>query len=285
MNLHSGVAPPELPVLPSLKVRAMGVLWNPNADLRDMLSIVEGDPGLTASVLRAASTSFSAPSGPIRTASEAIEHLGVSGVQQIVTAAFARAEFDNLGRSDVHLEDFWLYQLAVGLLAECFCLVDQRPPDETDSAFTAGLIHQVGRLALMARNAERYRDVVQQVIGGLTPLEAEWQVLGDDSAHLTEQVAAHWGFPEPIPSALSSTIDSEAAGLPPLLHEARAVAALLGFSEGFSLELPTVNDLPADHPRATALAAIGGREALAGQIEWFRHASGGRTPLSLGVAA
>lgn len=280
MSLNSGVAPAELPVLPSLKGRAMAVLWNPSADLRDFISIVEGDPGLTASVLRATRASFAAPSGPIGTAAGALDQIGIEATRQIVTAAFTRSEFEHLNRSDVHLEDFWTWQLAVGLLAECFCLADRRPAAEVESAFTVGLIHQVGRLSLIARSPDRYREVVGLATSGTDPLEAEWQILGDDAAHVTQQVAIHWGLPEPFPSALTARPDPAASGLPLLLREAREVAALLGFNEGFSLEVPARRVLPADHPRASQLAAIGGLEELTRQVEWFHRASGARTPLA-----
>ncbi len=268
-------------MLPSLKGRGVAVLWNPNADLRDFASIVESDPALTASVIRAAYSSFATPAGPVRTASAALERIGVEGARHIVTAAFTRSEFEHLTNSDVHLEDFWSWQLAVGLLAECFCLVDGRPRDELEAAFTAGLIHQVGRLSLIARSPERYREVVRLATGGIDPLEAEWQTLDDDAAHVTQTVAIHWRLPDPLPATLAAPADPEATGLPLLLRQAREVAALMGFSEGFSLEVPVRRPLPDDHPRAAAVAALGGVEGLTRQVEWFHQASEGRTPLTL----
>jgi len=285
MTMNPGAAPSELPVLPTLKGRGMAVLWSPSADLRDLLSIVEGDPGLTASVLRAANSSFSAPTGPIRTAPAALDRIGADAAQQIVSAAFSRAEFENLTRSDVHFEDYWSWQLAVALLTEAFCLYDQRPTDEIESAFTAGLLHQVGRLSLIARSPERYRDVVALVNTGVIPLEAEWQTLGDDASHITAQVGTHWGFFEPLPSVLSALTNVQVDGLAAEVRDAQRVAAELGYGEGYSLSVPVRTPLPSAHPRYAALAAIGGPEELERQIQWFHQAAGGRTALSLRPAA
>lgn len=285
MSINNGVAPSELPVLPTLKGRGMAVLWSPNADLRDLLSIVEGDPGLTASVLRAANSSFVAPTGPIRVASVALQRIGVDAATQLVTAAFTRSEFENLPRSDVHFEDYWAWQLAVALLSEAFCLADGRPEDETEAAFSVGLMHQVGRLALIARSPERYREVVNLVNTGVDPIEAEWQLLGDDAAHVTAQVGSHWGFFEPIPSAMSGLANPGPGTLSAIVAEARAVAAELGFREGYSIDVPVAQPLPPTHPRAATLAAIGGLDELTRQIQWFHQASGGRTPLTLRPAS
>jgi len=257
----------------------MAVLWSTNADLRDFLSIVEGDPGLTASVLRAANSSYAAPTGPILTAAGALERIGVDAARQIVTAAFTRAEFENLPRSDVHFEDYWAWQLAVALLTECFCLNDRRPAAELEAAFTAGLLHQVGRISLIARNTDRYPGVVKLVNSGVDPIEAEWQTLGDDAAHVTSQIGSHWGLFEPLPSTLSALANTQVTGLAAIIREAQSVAALLGFSQGFSLEVPVAKHLPQTHPRYAALASIGGLEELVRQIRWFHQASGGRTRL------
>lgn len=181
------------------------MLWSPNPDLRDLLSIIEGDAGLTASVLRAANSSFSAPTGAIRTAAVALDRVGVDAAKQIMTAAFTRSEFENLHRSDLHFEDYWSWQLVVALLTEAICLVDGRPADELEAAFTAGLLHQVGRLSLIARNPEGYRAVLELASTGVDPLEAEWQTLGDDAAHVTAQVATHWDFFEPLRARGSRT--------------------------------------------------------------------------------
>jgi HD-like signal output (HDOD) protein len=263
----------------------MAVLWDGGASVRDFLSIIEGDPALTASVLRAANSSFAAPTGPIRTAAQALDRIGVDAAHQIVSAAFARSEFENLTRSDVHFDDYWSWQLAVALLSECFALADRRPADEIESAFTIGLIHQVGRLALIAHSPERYREVVKLAITGVEPQEAEWQILGDYATHVTALVGSHWGFFDPLPATLTALGNPEVSGLAAIVREARSVAAQLGFTEGFSLTVPVAAPLPPTHPRHAALAAIGGLDELTRQIQWFRRASGGRTPLTLTTGA
>ena len=125
----------------------MAVLWDSGADLRDYLPIVQSDPGLTASVLRAANSGFVPPTSPMLTAEDALTQIGVETAKEIVTAAVARSEYEDLAKSDVHLDDFWSCQIAVALLTECFSLADDAPPEEQRAAFSAGLMHQTGRLA------------------------------------------------------------------------------------------------------------------------------------------
>jgi HD-like signal output (HDOD) protein len=281
MSLNSGIAPAELPVLPSLKGRAMAVLWDADADVADYLPIVQSDPSLTASVLRAANATFVPPTLPMLTAEDALTQIGVEAAKEIVAAACTRSEYEDLARSDVHLDDFWSWQLAVGLLTECLALADDAPAEERRAAFTAGLMHQVGRLALMVRSPDRYREVVEAVHSGTDPLDAEWQLLSSDSANIVGLVALHWGLSEPLPAALSSYASLDPTGSAARVAEARVVAAQLGFSEGYSLDVPVLRPLPADHPRAAALEAVGGFAELTRQIESLQSLESARTPLML----
>lgn len=285
MSVNSGIAPAELPVLPSLKGRAMAVLWDSDADIGDYLPIVQSDPSLTASVLRAANAAFVPPAVPILTADEALTQIGVDTAKEIVAAACTRSEYEDLARSDVHLDDFWSWQLAVGLLTECFALADEAPAEERRAAFTAGLMHQVGRLALMVRSPDRYREVVAAVHSGADPLDAEWQVLSSDSANIVGLIALHWGLSEPLPAALSSYASLDPAGFAARVAEARVVAAQLGFSEGYSLDIPVLRPLPAEHPRASALEAVGGFAELTRQIESLQSLESARTPLMRAIDA
>ena len=235
-------------------------------------------PGLTASVLRAANAMFVSLAGLILNAEEVLAQIGVKTAKEIVTAACARSEYEGLARSDVHLDDFWSWQLAVALLSKCFALADEAPPEEQRSVFSAGLMHQVGRLGLVVRSPDRDREVVQTVHTGNEPLDAEGQVLDCDSANVVGQIAVHWGFSEPLPAAPSSYASLGRTGF-----AARVVAAQIGFSEDYWLDVPVLTPLPAGHHRAVALEAVGGFAELKRQIESLQSLESARTPLIRGL--
>ena len=255
----------------------MAVLWNPRADIRDFLTVIEGDPALTSSVLRAANSAYSAPRDPIHSARHAIVRIGLESTRQITSAAVMRSQFEQLEQSGLNVPAFWQRQLVVGLLVEDLARHDQRPSDEVSSAFVAGLLHRVGRLPLAVRSPDRYREAVELVRAGLDPLEAEHQVFGIDAATLTRQVAARWDLPDLIADALSNHDSSEVTGLPLLLHEAIEIAELLAFDEGFAEAALAPAALPAIHPRAQALEAAGGLARLRTRVDWFTEAAGHHT--------
>lgn len=282
MPQYGAFAPSDLPTMPSPRARGMVLLWNQGADLQDFLSVIEGDPALTASVLRAANSALSAPVEPVITARNAIVRIGLEGTRQITVAAMARAEFDGLDESGLDADDLWRWLLAVALLTEAFATHDGVSAPELQTAFTAGLLHQVGRLAFASRSPRKYQEVVDRVRSGADPLDAERELFGLDSVKVNEQIAFQWSLPSPLFEAVTTAERSpedhgERSRLGGLVHEAGLVARALDFNDGFWRKLTAVPEpLADDHPRRHTIEALGGAVGIREQITWFRHATAPR---------
>lgn len=275
--MNRSMAPVDLPTMPTPRARGMVLLWNPNADLRDFLAVMEGDPGLTASVLRAANSAHSSPVEPVTTARNAIVRIGLEAARQITVAAIARSEFENLEESGLDPEELWRWLLAVGLLTESFATHDGAEPEERMTAFTAGLLHQIGRLAFASQSPGKYRLVIDLVREGQDPVEAEREIFGAASSTLNEQIAYQWSLPSPLLEAITTGSDENPTRLALLITEAAQVAHALEFDEGFMRhEVLAPTPLAADHPRSPTVEALGGGSGIREQISWFRHATSPR---------
>ena len=265
--------PKDLPTLPTPRARGMVLLWNPNAELGDFIAVIESDPGLTAGIVRAANSAYSSPLEPVTSCRNAVVRIGLDDSRQITAAAMVRAEFDRLEESGIDVTEMWRWLLAVGLLTEAFATHDQLGELQRQAAFTAGLLHQVGRLSLAAKMPALYDRVVEAVLNG-TPVEvAEQEILGENSLNWTEAIAEAWHMPEPLLSAISGYGHPNPTGLAKLITEAAEIAPLLGFSDGFE-DRPDPVGIPDDHPRADTIVAIGGADGIAARVRWFRRATG-----------
>jgi HD-like signal output (HDOD) protein len=275
--LNRSLTPVDLPTMPTPRALGMVLLWNPNADLRDFLAVMEGDLGLTASVLRAANSAHSSPVEPVTTARNAIVRIGLDGARQITVAAIARSEFESLEESGLNPEELLCWLLAVGLLTEPFATHDGAEPEERMMVFTAGLLHQIGRLAYASQSPDKYRLAIELVREGRDPIEAEREVFGAESSRLNEQIAYRWSLPSPLLEAITTGSNENPTRLALLIAEAAEVAHALEFDEGFMrhevLE-PTL--LAAGHPRSPTVEARGGASGIREQISWFRHATSPR---------
>lgn len=264
--------PRDLPMLPGPRVRAMVVLWNPDAKIEHIVSVVEGDPSLTAALLRAANSALSAPIEPITTAREAVLRMGWATSRQIITAGLASSQFDRLGEAGLDVQDLWRHLLATGLLTEALATT----PEERSMAFVAGLLHDLGRLSMAAQNPARYEQVVALVRQGIAVDDAERRRYGMTHSAWGARVCDAWGLPATVREAASGHHTPDGPGIGRLVCQARELAWSLGIGDG--LEYPTQGKLEPDpdSPAAEVLATLGGREGLNARIRWYREAFGPR---------
>lgn len=259
-------APKELPVLPGPNARAFVLLWNPDASIKDFTAIVEGDPGLTASVLRAANSSYSAPLQTIQRASEAIIRIGLDQVRSITLAATMRARFDRLSESGIDGDELWRHLLATGLMTES--LLANGPDREL--AFTAGLLHDIGRLALASQNPHRYSQVVELSRHGLDTVTAERQLFSTTHSSWGQQVSEAWRLPPAITEVVGGHHHPTPAGLTRAVFVARELAWRLGIGDG--VRQPDDAE-PEDCPPLDAvLEPFGGPDGFFARIKWFKEA-------------
>jgi putative nucleotidyltransferase with HDIG domain len=205
--------PRDLPVLPGPRVRAMVVLWNPDAKIEHIVSVVEGDPALTAAMLRAANSALSAPIEPITRAREAVLRMGWATSRQIITAALAGSQFDRLDESGLDVQDLWRHLLATGLLSEALATT----PEQRSMAFVCGLLHDIGRLSMAAQNPPRYEQVVELVRHGIPVDDAERRRYGLTHNAWGARVCEAWGLPAMLTEAASQHHEPRGEGIASLV--------------------------------------------------------------------
>ena len=256
----------QLPTLPVAHQRALAMLSNHDASISELAAVMESDPALTAAVLRAANSAALAPLSPISTANDAIVRVGLLATRHIVASAALGKSFKSLGRSGIDTDELWRYVVACALLADATAWTDG-PRTE---AFTAGLLHPIGRLAMGAQDPERYLQVMELVSDGVEPTEAERQVFGFDYVGWGIRVATEWDFPPPVIEAIAGQITGEGGPLSWVVCNARRIARRLGIGDGVS---PAIESTFADDTDdADIVNSIGGPDGLNSRIEWYRGA-------------
>jgi putative nucleotidyltransferase with HDIG domain len=91
--------------------------------------------------------------------------------------------------------------VAVGQVAKGICgLAGQGQHQE--AAYLAGLLHDIGKIALDQCFSDDYGPVVDAMAGGAVCLEAERAILGITHAEVGAMVAVQWNFPEPLVNAI-----------------------------------------------------------------------------------
>jgi putative nucleotidyltransferase with HDIG domain len=191
-----------LPVLPASVGRAMRLLQREDSSARDCADVLNHDPALVASLLRLANAAAYGRSGHIATVQDAIALLGRRTASAVLTGAAVSAIFHGLRCGDFDLDRFWREAFACGIAAQT--LASERGAD-SGLAFTAGLLHDLGRLVLVCQLPEAMAQAMDWARLHDQPLHlAEQEVLGIDHAEAGALVAQHWHFPPALVAAMAS---------------------------------------------------------------------------------
>lgn len=184
----------ELPVFHSVALKLQSVLDDENITVEDIEDIIAGDQALASQILRMANSAFFKGLHSITTIRKAIIRLGLQQVANLAMVASQRSSYST-GNTMLteYLEKLWQHAFASAIgsrwLAErCGC------GSESESAFLAGLLHNIGKLALV--------KVLEEVCArnDINRLSATVILEILNSPMHTEQgyrLMHHWNLPEP----------------------------------------------------------------------------------------
>jgi len=218
----------ELPSLPQVVLDLQSALSRDDVSIDAIADTVSLDQGLAAKALRVANCSFYGVPGRVASIRQAIGMLGLRSVSTVLTIAAVTDRIPRATCPGFDLGRYWRHSVGVALCARELARTLRL---DADVAFTAGLMHDLGRLALASQapdalaTALRRRDELD-----CTVLEAERAALGTDHAALGEQVAARWRFGPAVVEAIRRHHEPPAsarAGLADVIHVADALTHAL----------------------------------------------------------
>jgi putative nucleotidyltransferase with HDIG domain len=182
----------HLPSLPAVVHQLLATIENEQADVADLAKKIGQDQALVAKVLRVANSSFYGMQGKVASIQDAMVVIGFRNVRTLVLAAALTGGFPKSQRSWFDEQVFWKHSLAVGLAAKALAASVGLNPDH---AFTAGLLHDIGRLVLVTCFPHHYRTVVENRARNDDFLVArEREELGFDHADVGAALAKRWKF-------------------------------------------------------------------------------------------
>jgi len=195
-----------LPPLPATAQEILTCFGDEFIDADKVTAGVEGDPGICAKLLGLSNSAYFGLAEPVNSIGEAIARvLGVDTVRSLVLAMAIQRSFDRSRCSGFNTERFWMQSL---LTAECCkklaALSDDADDDVRDLAYSAGLCHNLGLLALVHLEPSRTNVVLaahRDTNEPNTLAKLFYDELSTDHKIMTAEVARTWTLPEPMVAA------------------------------------------------------------------------------------
>lgn len=137
----------DLPPMPKVLFKARQVLSDPNSSFKEISNIIEADQAIAAKVLKVANSAYYGLSGMVSSIHQASVVLGYQTLEQVITMVSSTSLLGKqLKGYGLNAGALWKHSLAVAIASRQ--IAEKRAPSLESDAFSVGLIHDAGKLAL-----------------------------------------------------------------------------------------------------------------------------------------
>lgn len=215
----------NLPTLSTVVVELLSCVDQEDIDIGTLARKVSLDQALTAKTLRFANSSFFGSQSKVATIQQAISLLGMQSVRHLITASALAGHFPDDDCPGFDSSAFWRHSIAT---AVCCKVLAMHLHLNQDYAFTAGLLHDIGRLVLVSRFPQQYSAVITyRAAHDCYLLDAERAVLTTDHVVVGHALAVQWNFSEVIQNAITGHHEPDSFGngsVASMVHVANSIA-------------------------------------------------------------
>ncbi|VAW82689.1 Predicted signal transduction protein [hydrothermal vent metagenome] len=210
--------------LPEVCLQVQALTDSPHTTAEDIGAMVGKDAALTTRLLKLVNSAFFSLPQKIDTVTRAVNLIGMRELRNLTMAASAAEVFSHIPGSLIDMAAFWQHSVYSALVARN--LAQRCNVLHSERLFTAGLLHDIGRLLMLTRlpdeigKAESIRQCSDKDI-----CEIETNLMGFDHAEVGHALLTHWNMPENLcASVLYHHNPGEA-------HDAHLEAALLHIAD------------------------------------------------------
>ncbi len=194
----------NLPSLPSLFHRLMKEFKSPDGSIREVGRIVSEDQAMSAKVLQLVNSAFFGMTRCVSCPAEAVASIGMENLQALALTVCVFSPLENSALEAFAMEDLWKHSVEVGSLSREIARWEDADDQIVEDAFLAGLLHDIGKLALASMIPEEYAEVVtccrNEDIG---VDEVERRVIGATHAEVGAYLLGLWGFSDTVMQVLA----------------------------------------------------------------------------------
>jgi len=237
----------RLPALPAVALDLLNTLSGSDPDVASLARRIAQDQAIAARVLRVANSPFYGLQSRVGSIHDAIVVLGFAAVRSLVLAAAVVTGLPGGHCAGFDPSRFWRHVMGTAVAAQSLAQRLGRPPE---SLFVAGLLHDIGRLAMVSVYPELFaRALTIACERDCSLRDVELEIFGFDHTAVGAALTRRWNLPEEIIDALAYHHQPELGapgGLAPIVHYADAISKALDFEEAEDTLVPRLHPATID---------------------------------------
>jgi len=188
----------EFATLPAVASKVLSLLEDDDVNIRSLSTLIETDPALTLKVLRVANSPLYATRSEVNSINQAIINLGLNRLTNIVLGISIFSKFFISSNSELSglIDKFWWHSSSTGMIAKSLSTKLNKFFKEIE--FIGGLIHDIGKLALLQYNHSMFKEVLMLVESGNSDIDAENMVFGTNHNEIGFEISKLWKLPKEL---------------------------------------------------------------------------------------
>lgn len=186
----------DLPTVPNTLLRIWQLVDDPDSSAADLEKVITVDQSLTAKIIRLVNSPYYGLRAEVTSARQAVTLLGFDTVKNlsICVSVVSACLPDRNENPELRLDDLWKHSVATGVLAQK--IARQAGFDDPDTAFTAGVLHDIGKFVMNLTLRGDYGEAIRLARNrGIFLHEAETATFDADHQYFGGCLASMWGFP------------------------------------------------------------------------------------------
>ncbi|MBZ5580055.1 MAG: HDOD domain-containing protein [Acidobacteriia bacterium] len=220
----------RLPPFPAVATKLLRLLSEQDIHVRQVVELIRADPALASELMRVVNSALYGFPSRISSIQNAITLLGLDTVRSFALTVSMKGFLHTALRLDL-LRRIWRHSLACGMLCEELSAACSTSQGGDDRAYTAGLLHNVGRLGLFVAHPKAYSDLLTEPCE-TDLLERERHVFGIDHCEAGAWLAHSWGLPADLEAVIAGhhqPVHSTDFDLADLVRVAVLLTDVMGF--------------------------------------------------------
>jgi putative nucleotidyltransferase with HDIG domain len=211
---------------PTVFLRLNDAVNNPRSSVTDIGNIISEDQGLTVRLLRMANSPLYGYPSRIETISQAVLIIGTKQLRDIIFATSVISLFKGIPEDIITMETFWRHSIACGVIARI--IAGHRREPNVETFFTAGILHDVGRLIMYTRMPVECSNILSGIARQPQLLfKAERESLGFNHTDVGGLLLKEWKLPQNLTEAVACHHSPERAAHYPIEAACIHVADIL----------------------------------------------------------
>ena len=184
------------PIVPSLYLEVTNALRNPHVTTSEVGAIIARDMAMMTKLLQLTNSACFGLPRKINDPVEAVGILGFETVKSMVMTIKLLSQYDKVKPVYFSIDRLWRHSTEVARISRRLAMMHEDDPVLAESAFTAGLMHDLGKLVLASNFDEQYSGAQALARQQHLPLwEVEKQIFGASHGEIGAYLLGLWGMP------------------------------------------------------------------------------------------